>query len=64
MNLRTPDQFKTRRSQAAIGIIGLGLAYVLGSRALDTGSWLEYGGTLLLFVLALKRIARAIDKRA
>lgn len=62
-NFRTPDQFKSRKAQALLGLIGLVLAYLLGTRAVDTGSWLQYGGTLLLFALALKRIARAIDKR-
>lgn len=46
-----------------MGLIGLVLAYLLGTRAVDTGSWWQYGGALLLFVLALKRIARAIDRR-
>lgn len=64
MSLRTPDQFKSRTSQAIMGLIGLVLAYLLGTRAVDTGSWWQYGGALLLFVLALKRLARAIDKRA
>lgn len=59
----TPDQFKSRQAQALLGVIGLVLAYLLGTRAVDTGSWMQYGGALLLFALALKRIARAIDKR-
>ena len=61
--LKTPDQFKSRKAQALMGLIGLVLAYLLGTRAVDTGSWWQYGGALLLFVLALKRIARAIDRR-
>jgi hypothetical protein len=61
--LSTPDQFKSRKAQALLGLIGLVLAYLIGTRAVDTGSWIQYGTALLLFVLALKRIARAIDKR-
>lgn len=64
MSLRTPDQFSSRPAQAVMGVIGLVLAYLLGTRAVDTGSWIQYGGALLILVLALKRIARAIDKRA
>ena len=64
MSLRTPDQFKTRQAQAAMGVIGLVLSYLLATRAVDTGSWLEYGAALLLLILGIKRIARAIDKRA
>lgn len=47
-----------------MGAIGLVLAYLLGTRAVDTGSWLQYAGALLLLILALKRIARAIDRKA
>lgn len=64
MSLRTPDQFTSRPAQTVMGVIGLVLAYLLGTRAVDTGSWIQYGGALLLLVLALKRIARAIDKKA
>lgn len=60
---RTLDEFKSRKAQALLGIIGLVLAYLLGTRAVDTGSWLQYAGALLLLILALKRIARAIDRR-
>lgn len=63
-SLRTPDHFKSRPAQALMGLIGLFLGYLLLTRAIDTGSWWQYGGSLLLFALALKRIARAIDKRS
>ncbi len=58
----TPDQFKSRHAQAIMGIIGLVLGYLLLTRAIDTGSWLQYGGALLLFVLAIKRLARAMRR--
>jgi hypothetical protein len=64
MALRTPDQFHSRTAQAAIGVIGLVLSYLFATRAIDTGSWIQYGAAVLLLALGLKRIARAIDKNA
>lgn len=64
MNLRTPDQFHSRGAQAVMGVTGLVLGYLFATRAIDTGSWLEYGTALLLFILGIKRIARALDKKS
>ncbi len=61
-SLHTPDQFKTKPARIAIGITGLLLTYVLGSRALDTASWWQYGGTLLLLVLSIRLIVKAFKK--
>lgn len=42
------------------GLIALALAYLLVSRALDTGSWWEYLGTLILLVASIRLFARGI----
>ena len=47
-------------NRAILGICVLVGAYFLGSRAIDTGSWQQYGGTLLLLGLGLHQIVRAI----
>ena len=45
----------SRLTAVILAVVFLGLAYILGSRALDTGSWWEYSGTFLLVILALNR---------
>lgn len=57
-SLHTPDQFKTRSSMLIMGFIGLVLAYLLITRAFDTGSWGQYFGTLLLLILSIKLLIR------
>lgn len=61
-SLHTPDQFKTKPARLIMGIVGLALAYVLGSRALDTASWWQYGGTLLLLILSVRLLIKAIHE--
>ena len=39
-------------------LVFLGLTYVIGSRALDTGSYWEYLGTLISLILAIKFIVQ------
>ena len=58
--LHTPDQFKTRQARFGMGAIGLVLAYLVLTRALDTASWWQYFGTLLLLVLSIRLIRRGI----
>ena len=41
--------------------IALGLAYVAVSRAIDTGSLLEYNVALVLFVLGIRDLMRGIQ---
>jgi predicted tellurium resistance membrane protein TerC len=40
------------------GIIGLILAYALVSRAIDSGSYWQYLGTVILFALSIKLFVR------
>lgn len=58
-SLHTPDQFKTKPARISAGVIGLILAYLLGSRGLDTGSWWQYLGTFLLLALSIRLIMKA-----
>ena len=52
---RSTEYSPSRLTTVILAIVLLGLAYILGSRALDTGSWWEYGGTVLLVILAVNR---------
>ena len=61
--LHTPDQFKSRPNLIAAGAAGLLLAYILASRALDTGSWWQYLGTLILLVLSVRLMRRIFKKK-
>ena len=62
-SLHTPDQFKSKPARLSMGVIGLFLAYLLGSRALDTASWWQYSGTLLLLVLSIRLIVKGIKSK-
>lgn len=50
------------RRDGALGlcILSLGLAYLAGSRAIDTGSLQQYTLTFVLIAIALNRGARAL----
>ncbi|HUP26502.1 MAG TPA: hypothetical protein VM124_02555 [Candidatus Limnocylindrales bacterium] len=61
--LRTPAQSGSRPSRLIMGLAGLLLAYGLGSRAFDTGSWWQYFGTLLLLVLSGRLLRRALRRK-
>lgn len=61
--LQTPDQFTSRPSLMAVGLVGLLLTYLLGSRAFDTGSWWQYFGTLLLLVLSVRLLRRGMQRK-
>lgn len=54
---------KLTKTQLIISaIIGLILAVALGSRAIDTGSYWEYLGTLVVLVLSGRLLAHAFKK--
>jgi hypothetical protein len=42
-------------------LIGFGLTYALASRSLDTASWWEYGGTLILLIFSINRLIRVFQ---
>lgn len=63
-NLHTPDQFKTKPARLTMAAVGLILVYLLGSRAIDTGSWWQYFGMVILLVLSVRLILKAFKKTA
>jgi hypothetical protein len=63
MTLKQLDKFhKTRTSFAVFGIIELGLAYLFGSLAVNSGSLWEWALAIILLVGAPQNIVRLIEK--
>ncbi len=50
----------TRRAKFSVSLLALLAAYVMGSRALDTGSLGQYGLTLALLFFAIKYFYRSV----
>lgn len=42
--------------QLLLGIVSIGISYLLLSRAFDTGSWWEYLGALVFLILFINRL--------
>ncbi|HUD07097.1 MAG TPA: hypothetical protein VMR34_04370 [Candidatus Saccharimonadales bacterium] len=55
-----PRQYDQPRPIAFAGVVGLILAYFIGSRALDTGSYWEYLFTLIFLVIAIRLMIRSL----
>lgn len=60
---QTPPQAINPIVDAILGVVGLVVAYVLGSRALDTGSWWQYLGTLVMVIISVRLFVRAIKRK-
>ena len=60
---QTPSQAINPIVDAILGVVGLVVAYVLGSRALDTGSWWQYLGTLVMVIISVRLFVRAIKRK-
>ncbi len=50
----------TKRGRVIIGLVGLALAYIIGSRALDTGSIGQWFVTLGIFGLSIYELVIGI----
>lgn len=55
--------FENRAFKVVFGLVGLGLAYVFASWAVDTGSLLDYAITLLLLFVSIRELSVAIFQR-
>lgn len=51
----------SRNSLLISGIIGIVLIYLLGSRAVFTGSYWQYLGTFILLVVTVKLFVKAFN---
>lgn len=54
------DWLNTRVGNAVQAVVALGLCYVFGSLAIDTGSYLQYLAALVLFIFSLNRLVRVV----
>ena len=54
---------KTRSALTIIAIVALILAYIVISRAIDTGGWWEYLGGFILVTAAVQSIIKIFNKR-
>lgn len=52
---------RSRSGLVVSGIIGVALVYLLGSRAVYTGSYWQYLGTLIVLVLTVKLFVKAFS---
>ena len=52
--------FEQPAVRIAAGVVGLGLMYVFGSWAIDSGSLLDYAITFLFFVTGLRELIGGI----
>ncbi|HTE57509.1 MAG TPA: hypothetical protein VK694_02105 [Verrucomicrobiae bacterium] len=51
---KTPEAFSKPTALHLQSIAAFALAYILGSRAIDTGSWWQYLGCVMLLVVGIK----------
>ncbi len=54
---------KTRKGWLLFGAFELILAYIIGSQAIDTGSWWQYLVTLILFIGAIQNFVSAVRNK-
>jgi hypothetical protein len=59
-NTHTNKWYDERKWAAVIVVVALTLAYLIGSRALFTGSLQQYALTIFLIVLAINRAAHLV----
>jgi hypothetical protein len=63
MVIKTPNKtvwYKQAVYLAVIGIVSLVIAYLLVSRAVNTGSWWEYFGAVVFLSIALNQFLNSI----
>ncbi len=62
--METAQKFlKTKNGNLSAAFAGLVLAYLMASRAIDTGSLWEYIVALILIIISIKYGVRAFKKR-
>lgn len=54
---------QTSRGLIIFAILELGLAYLVGSQAIDTGSWAQYAVALLLLVGGIHNLIRLVTRK-
>jgi hypothetical protein len=54
--------YDTQNGALWVGLVSLVLAYIFASRAINTGSWWEYFGTLLFLIVGFNRLITAVRR--
>ncbi|MEI7682886.1 MAG: hypothetical protein WCJ24_01125 [Candidatus Saccharibacteria bacterium] len=54
---------KTRQGHAIFAVIELALAYILGSRAIDTGSWWQYAFAFFFLIGSVQNLVHIFRKK-
>lgn len=57
-----PPKYDKAKPLALAGLVGLIITYILGSRALDTGSYWEYLFTVIFLIVTVRLFIRSITK--
>jgi len=57
------DWLETRQGTIIKGLFALLLAYIMGSRAIHTGSFWQYGLAIVLLVWGVKRTYRGLRNK-
>ena len=55
--------FENRAFQVVFGLVALGMAYVFGLWAVDSGSLLDYAITFLLIFIGVRELVLAVLKK-
>jgi hypothetical protein len=57
---KSNSKYDTSKNLAVGGLIGLILFYIIGSRALDTGSYWEYLYSLIIIIITIRLFIRSL----
>jgi hypothetical protein len=57
------DWHKTRQGHAVFAVVELALTYIIGSRALDTGSWWYYAFAMFFLVGSIQNLVNIFRKK-
>jgi hypothetical protein len=63
VKLSQTSWFETRQGMLIVGLLSLLIAYIIASRAIDTGSWQQYGLTVLLLIVGIHQVIHFFRKR-
>jgi len=57
------DLWHSRQNNTIVGLLAIAASYLIASRAIDTGSLMQYFLTLVLLVIAVNRLIHAIRNK-
>jgi hypothetical protein len=54
---------KTRIGHSVFAVVELAIAYIVGSRAISTGSWWEYGIAFFFLIGSLQNVFHIFERK-